>query len=110
MPNSIRIEDLLNVGGDVLHHLAEARHALKSHVKGGAEHVARKLDLVSREEFDVAFAMLKKARARQEEIESRLNRIESILNLSSDSKVVKTKKQNLPSVKTKKKRRKVQGA
>jgi len=99
------LEDLLSVGGDVLARLVEARHELKSCAKSHAENVTRKLDLVTRDEFDAAFAMLAKARNAQEDLAERLARIESLLNLSSDKKTVKTKKRNLPSVKTRKKRR-----
>lgn len=40
------------------------------------ERLARSLDLVTREEFDAAFAMLKKIRATQNEFDKRLERLE----------------------------------
>jgi len=101
MPNKSFVEDMLTLGTGVLSNLAEARHELKAQAKQRAGTVARGLDLVSREEFDVAFAMVAKARDRQEELAARLARIEKHLNLSSGKKPVKTKKINLPSVKTK---------
>ena len=110
MPNKTFLEDMLTLGTGVLSNLAEARHELKSQARQRAGSVARKLDLVSREEFDAAFAMLAKARNAQEDLAARLSRLETHLNLPSASKkrtknTVKTKKINLPSVKTKKAKR-----
>ncbi|MFA4995496.1 MAG: accessory factor UbiK family protein [Bdellovibrionales bacterium] len=99
------IEDLLTLASDALEHIAGARHELKAHAKSHVERLAGDLDLVNREEFDAAFAMLAKARMKQEDLEKRVFAIESILNLSSGKKTVKTKKTNLPSVKTKAGRR-----
>jgi BMFP domain-containing protein YqiC len=104
MPNLSILEDLLALADDALNHLADARHDLKAHAKGRAEDMARKLNLVGRAEFDAAFAMLAKARNAQEDLATRLSKIESILNLSSHKKTVKTKKSNLRIVKTKKKK------
>jgi BMFP domain-containing protein YqiC len=103
MPTKSPLEDLFAIAGDLLEHLASARHALKAQANGSAEGLARDLDLVSREEFDAAFAMLAKARARQEDMEKRVSKIESILKLSRVKKTVKTKKTNLRIVSTKKK-------
>jgi BMFP domain-containing protein YqiC len=105
MPDKTLIEDLLALGSDVLSHLAYAQHELKAHAKSRAEEIARELALVSREEFDAAFAMLAKARAIQDDLAARVSQIESFLNLSRRKKTVKTKISNLPSVKTKKKQR-----
>ena len=101
MPNKTFLEDIMTLGSGVLSNLAEVRHELKSQARQRAGSVARGLDLVSREEFDAAFAMLAKARDTQEELAKRLEVIETLLNLSSAKKVVKKKKINLPSVKTK---------
>ena len=110
MPNKTFLEDMMTLGSGVLSNLAEARHELKSQARQRAGSVARGLDLVSREEFDAAFAMLAKARNAQEDLAARLARIEAHLNLSKPApktakKTVKTPKVNLPSVKTKKARR-----
>ena len=110
MPNKTFLEDMLTLGTGVLSNLVEARHELKSQARQRAGSVARKLDLVSREEFDAAFSMLAKARNAQEDLAVRLSRIEAHLNLSKPAaktgkNKVKTKKENLPSVKTKKARR-----
>lgn len=105
MPNKSFLEDMLTLSTGVLSNLAEARHELKAQAKHRAGAVVRNLDLVSREEFDAAFAMLAKARNAQEDLAARLTRIERHLNLSSAKKSVKTKKTNLPSVKTKRNRK-----
>jgi len=105
MPGKTLVDDMLTLGSGVLSNLAEARHELKAQARSRAGTVMRTLDLVSREEFDAAFAMLAKARNIQEELSTRLSRIESHLKLSSAKKTVKTQKANLPSVKTKSARR-----
>lgn len=99
------LDDLLSLGGDLLSHLVGAPQDLKSKVKSRIGGVAQRLDLVSREEFDLAFKMLAKARDMQEDLDVRVSRLESFLTQSSGKKTVKTKKRNLPSVKTKKKMR-----
>ena len=96
------VEDILTLGTGMLTHLVEARHELKSQARQSANSVARAVDLVTREEFDATFAMLAKARDMQEELNSRLERIEAYLKLSSAKSKVKTKNKSLPSVKTKK--------
>ena len=105
MPEKTFIEDLLSLGADVLTQLADARHELKAHAKGRAETLARELDLVTRDEFDAAFAMLSKARSMQEDLSARVEKIESFLNLSSAKKTVNAKRPHLPSVKKAKSRR-----
>jgi BMFP domain-containing protein YqiC len=95
------IEDIMTLGSGVVSNLVEARQELKAQAKERVGSVARGLDLVTREEFDAAFAMLAKARDVQEDVNERLARIEAHLNLSSQKKTVKTKKSSLPSVKTK---------
>lgn len=102
------LEDALSLGRDALSTLVEARHEFKAHAKEHVGSVARRLDLVSREEFDAAFAMIAKARDMQEDLAARLLRIESHLNLSpkvkkAAPKMVKTKKANSSFVKTTKK-------
>jgi len=102
--NKSLFEDLLSLGSDALSQLLDARHEFKGKFKEGAKKragsVLRDLDIVSRDEFDAAFAMLAKARNKQEELAERLLRIEAHLNLSSTKKTVKTKKKNLRIVKT----------
>ena len=76
MTNKTFLEDMLSLGTGALSHLVEARHELKAQARGKAGSLARKLDLVSREEFDAAFAMLAKARDAQEDLSARLHEIE----------------------------------
>jgi BMFP domain-containing protein YqiC len=100
------LDDLLTLGGSLFGNLVEARHELKAQAKERVETLARKLDLVSREEFDAAFAMLSKARALQDDLQERLKRIEAHLHLSSAPKKKKAVKSSLPSVKQGKNRKK----
>ena len=93
------IEDMLSLGGSMLGNIMEARHELKAQAKQRVEDVARQLDLVSRDEFDAAFAMLAKARAMQEDLNDRLKVVEAKLNLSSTTMAKKAVKVYLPSVK-----------
>jgi BMFP domain-containing protein YqiC len=102
--NQPLLDDLLTLGGSLFGNLAEARHELKAQAKTHVDSFARKLDLVSREEFDAAFAMLAKARALQDDLLERVERIEAHLKLSRPAKNKKAAKRNLPSVKQGKKR------
>ena len=108
MPKSAPlIDDLLTLGGSLFGNLVEARHEFKAQAKTHMEDLARRLDLVSREEFDAAFAMLSKARAMQEDMQERLARIERQLGIGSSSGKKKTlAKKPLPSVKQGKNRAK----
>jgi BMFP domain-containing protein YqiC len=93
------VDDLLTLGSSVLGNLVNARHELKAQAKQQAEHFVRKLDLVSREEFDTAFAMLSKARALQDELADRLDVLEAKLKQSSPKSAKKQTKKSLPVVK-----------
>ncbi len=105
MSSKTFLEDMLTLGGGLIGNLAEARHELKAQARQRADSVARGLDLVTREEFDAAFAMIAKARNAQEALDMRLAQIEAHLNLSSGKATVNNKKPTLPSVKTKTARR-----
>jgi BMFP domain-containing protein YqiC len=93
------IDDLLTLGGSLFGTLAEARHEFRAQAKTRAADLARLLDLVSREEFDATFAMLAKARAAQEDLQERFERIEAQLGLSRPPKKKKAAQRPLPSVK-----------
>lgn len=100
--NQTLIEDMISLGGNVLGNLLGARHELKAQTKQRVESLTRQLDLVTRSEFDAAFAMLAKARAMQEDLHERLVAIEAQLNPTSARKAakpVKSAKTSLPSVK-----------
>jgi len=105
MKSSPLLDDLLTLGGSLFGNLAEARHEIKAQAKNRAGSLARKLDLVSREEFDAAFAMLAKARAMQEDLQNRVERLEIHLGLSRTAKKKNpSAKKSLPSLKQGKKR------
>ncbi len=113
--NQTMIDDLLTLGGNLFGNLLGARHEVKAQVKQRGEQLSQMLGLVSREEFDAAFAMLAKARLMQEELNDRLSVVEKRLNIATPVKkstTVKTSpaasaakssrqnmKANLPSVK-----------
>lgn len=93
------LDDLLSIGGSLLETLMTDRKAWRQRVKNKVDPLLTKVGLVSREEFDVALAMISKARQTQEEIKTRLSKIEAMLKLSSARSVKATLKPNLPSVK-----------
>lgn len=97
--NAPLFEDILSLGGSLLGNLVEARHQIKAQARGGVDTIARRLDLVSRDEFDAAFAMLQKARAAQDEIIDRLEIIEAAMGMKSSAKGGKASRGSLPSVK-----------
>jgi BMFP domain-containing protein YqiC len=100
------VEDVMTLGNAIVGNVLGARHELKAQAKQKFDLLSQQLNLVSRAEFDAAFAMLAKARTTQDELQERLTIIESHLNLSRASakgtKAAKGKsnmKVNLPSVK-----------
>ena len=99
------IDDLLTLGGSLFGNLSEVRREFKTQAKGRAGSLIRNLDLVGRDEFDAAFAILAKARDMQEDLDERLARIEKKLGLSSAAQNKKPVKRPLPSIKQSKKRR-----
>lgn len=97
--NQNLIDDLMNIGSSLFNTALEARHDIKARAKRGLHTVAGQIDLVTREEFDTAFAMLQKSRLMQEELSARLARIEAHLNLPATKKPAANKKSRLPTVK-----------
>jgi BMFP domain-containing protein YqiC len=97
--NQTLIDDMMTLCGNVLGGLADTRHELRAQAREHAEGIAKRLDLVGRDEFEAALAMLTKARAAQEDIGARLTALETKLKLSSTSARSKAMKANLPSVK-----------
>lgn len=91
-PDSTTISDLLTLGETVLSTLLGAQHEAREKLHDKRDVIIRKLDLVTREEFDAAFAMIKKARTIQSDLEKRITALEKKMNLSSPQKR-KTKKQ-----------------
>jgi BMFP domain-containing protein YqiC len=96
--NETLLGDLLKLSGNMLGNLLGARHEMKAQSKQHMDQLARHLDLVSRREFDAAFAMLAKARTMQEELAERLTVIETKLKMSSTSEIKSRAKRRLPSL------------
>lgn len=94
------IDDLMTLGSGFLSQLAEARHELKAQAGDRFGKLAERLDLVTREEFDAAFAMLQKTRTVQDDILQRLDALEGRKSAAPKAtKKAKTAKRPLPSVK-----------
>lgn len=85
-PDDEILGDLLKLGQGALAALAGAAQTFGGELEGKRDTIVRKLDLVTREEFDAAFAMIKKARAAQESLDARLTAIEKKLRLSTPRK------------------------
>lgn len=75
--------DLLKVGEMALSALLGAGPSISAKIAENRDTIVRKMDLVTREEFDAAFDMIKKARAIQISLDDRLKRIEKELKLST---------------------------
>lgn len=104
--NQTFMEDMMTLGGSVLGNLLGARHELKAQGKERLDSLARHLDLVTRSEFEAAFAMLAKARVLQEELNERLAVLEAKMGISARGKPRPASKRHLPSVKNSNRRRK----
>ena len=98
--NETMIEDLMTLGGNLLGNVLGARGEMKAQARQHIDILARKLDLVARDEFDAAFAMLAKARAMQDDLADRLSAIEARL------KIPKTAAKNFPAKKKRAAKRK----
>jgi BMFP domain-containing protein YqiC len=103
--NQTLVDDMISLGGNILGNLLGARHEIKAHAKQRMGTVLQQLDLVSRGEFDAAFAMLAKARVMQEDLAERLEAIEAHLRMPKATKSGKSMKPNLPSIKKGKRHR-----
>lgn len=97
-PGSV-IEELLTLAEKALEHALASRSEIKKHARHALSELAGKCDLVTRDEFEAAIAMISKAPMIQEDLKERVSAIEKKVNLSSVSKKVTTKKQSLRSVK-----------
>ncbi len=73
-------EDMAGMAGGALSVLTGMRAEVEALVRARVEDVLRRLDVVRREEMDAALEMAARARAGQEEAESRLAAIESRLD------------------------------
>ncbi len=100
------VEDVMTLGNAIVGNVLGARHEIKAQAKEKIGQLTEKLEMVTRAEFDAAFAMLSKARLFQEELIGRLEKLEKRLDVSSPkkaskqtAKAKKATKVNLPSVK-----------
>jgi len=85
-PDTTTMSDLLKLGETAFSILLGATKDIKSHVSESRDSLVRKMDLVTREEFDAAFAMIKKARQMQSDLDKRISQIETKMNLSTPQK------------------------
>lgn len=80
MQSSNRLfDDLAKVASGAASAVAGVREELEGLVRQRVERLLADLDLVSRDEFDVAKAMAAKARAEQEKLEARVSALEAAL-------------------------------
>lgn len=72
-------DDLARVASGAINTLGGVREEIELRVKERLERLAGEMDLVTREEFDAVQAMAAKARAEQEILKARLDRLEAKL-------------------------------
>ena len=97
--NQKLIDDVMALGGNLLGNLLGARHEMRAQAGQRVESLVQRFNLVSRGEFDAAFAMLAKARTMQEELSERLQAIEAKMKMSRESGIKPKSKRRLPSFK-----------
>jgi BMFP domain-containing protein YqiC len=73
------LDDLAKVASGAASAVAGVREEVEGLVRQRVERLVADLDLVSRDEFDVAKAMAAKARAEQEKLEQRVKALEAAL-------------------------------
>lgn len=83
------VEDVMTLGNAIVGNVLGARHELQAQAKEKIGQLTEKLEMVTRAEFDAAFAMLSKARLFQEELIGRLDKLEQKLGTSSANKSAK---------------------
>jgi len=85
------LSDFLKLGETALSALAGAARDMQENKGEKCDFIARKLNLVTREEFDAAFAMIKKARMIQDDLINRIEKMEKAFKSPKSTKP-KTKK------------------
>ncbi|MGE4351614.1 MAG: accessory factor UbiK family protein [Bdellovibrionales bacterium] len=83
---SSALSDLLALGETAFSVFLGASKEMKGHLEEKRDSLVQHFDLVSREEFDAAFAMIKKMRKVQTDLEKRIAVIEEKMTLSSPQK------------------------
>ncbi len=91
------LSDFLKLGETALSALAGAARDMQDNKGEKCDFIARKLNLVTREEFDAAFAMIKKARTIQDDLINRIEKMEK--ELGSGPKSSKSSKSTKPKTK-----------
>lgn len=74
--NARFFDDMAKMVGGAVSALGSLKEQLKGEVKERVDEVLERMDLVSRNEFDGAMDMLKKARMEQEQLKKRLSALE----------------------------------
>lgn len=74
MQTSIKIlDDIAKVGASLLGLAIGVKKELKHKLRADAENVARKMNLVTRDEFEVVRSMAQKAREENEKLKEQIN-------------------------------------
>ena len=60
--------------------LQDARNDIKKNLRAGLEGLLHRMELVTREEYDVQSALLRRSRAKLEQLESKLQQLEAKLD------------------------------
>ena len=77
------LDDLAKVAAGAVGGLAGIKHEVETRLKEQFERILGRMDLVTREEFEVVKAMAAKARAEQEAMAARLAALEAKLGQTS---------------------------
>src|SRR5262249_15945912 len=78
------LDDLAKVAAGAVGGLAGIKHEVETRLREQFERILGRMDLVTREEFEVVKAMAAKARAEQEAMAARLAALEAKLAQTSD--------------------------
>ena len=77
LKNNAFLDDMAKLAGGAAGSVLEFRKEMEALVQGKVEECARSMQLVTREEFEVAEAMAKKARAENEALKEKLAELEN---------------------------------
>ena len=69
-------DDMAKMVGGAVSALGSLKEQMKGEVKERVDEVLARMDMVTRDEFDVALGMLKKSRLEQEQLKKRLAALE----------------------------------
>ena len=89
--NNRLFDDLARVASGAFNTLSGLREEIETRVRERVERMAADLDLVTREEFDAVRTMAAKARAAQEELETRVAKLEAEFQAAHEPRPVATK-------------------